>query len=176
MSKLKGKFIRVRRKQAGSDLGRLIRSRREELGLSCAELGRKMEISRAAISKIELGGTRLSQNGVPLGRLAKALKIDIARIEALRPKRRLKQIPADSRTLGGFLIRRRLDLNLTQQEVAKRSGLWLSTIRDIEKGRRYPQDSSLSKLAGALEFRVSREPTSQSGRWSRFDVSRFTLF
>lgn len=170
------RFVGWQRKQADSDLGRLIRSRREGLGLSCAELGRKLGISRAAMSQIELGETRLSQNDIKFAKLAKALRIDIAKLKALRLKKRLKQIPADPRTLGGFLTIRRLKLNLTQREVVERSGLHIHTIGTIEKNRHCPRRSSLDKLAGVLEFRVSREPASQSGRRSGFDVSRLTLF
>lgn len=170
------KFLGRRRKQGKVGLGSLIRSRREELGFSCAELGRILGISRAAMSQIELGRTRLSQNGIRLEQLAKALNFGIAKLEALRPKKRLKQKPADPSTLGGFLTVRRLKLNLTQREVAERSGLHIHTIWTIEKNRHCPQNNTLDKLAGALEFRVPRELASQSGRrWSRFDVSRLTL-
>jgi len=41
--------------------------------------------------------------------------------------------------------------NLTQRELAKRSGLALTTINEIETGKRQPRPSTLHRLAAALD-------------------------
>lgn len=54
-----------------------------------------------------------------------------------------------------ILKQRRLQLELSQEEVAKRSGLARSYVCDVERGARHPSFRNLSILAAALDLRVS---------------------
>lgn len=52
------------------------------------------------------------------------------------------------------LIRIRLDLNLTQEELAKRAGVPQSVIARLESGRHLPSLRSLDKIAKKLGLQV----------------------
>ncbi|MBL6458877.1 helix-turn-helix transcriptional regulator [Belnapia sp. T6] len=52
--------------------------------------------------------------------------------------------PEQSRAARGWL-------DWTQEELAKRAGVSLSTVRDFEKGRRAPIPNNLAALRSALE-------------------------
>jgi transcriptional regulator with XRE-family HTH domain len=52
--------------------------------------------------------------------------------------------PEQSRAARGWL-------NMTQDELAKRAGVALSTVRDFEKGRRNPIGNNLLAIQRALE-------------------------
>jgi transcriptional regulator with XRE-family HTH domain len=53
--------------------------------------------------------------------------------------------------LADLLLAHRQRAGLTQQELARRSGVAVRTVRDIEQGRvRAPRPASLVRLAGAL--------------------------
>jgi transcriptional regulator with XRE-family HTH domain len=59
-------------------------------------------------------------------------------------------------TLGSNLRAARKRLDLTQEEVAARSGVQAGEISRIESGKRDPQVSTLEKLAAALELPPGR--------------------
>jgi DNA-binding XRE family transcriptional regulator len=68
-----------------------------------------------------------------------------------REQARLTPFEAVARTV----IRRRIDLNLTQEQLAKRVGTSLSSISRIERGQ-YPNSKQmLLRLAAALELDTS---------------------
>jgi transcriptional regulator with XRE-family HTH domain len=46
---------------------------------------------------------------------------------------------------------KRVDLDLTLQQLSKKSGLSASYLNEIEKGKKYPKPEKISKLAQALE-------------------------
>jgi transcriptional regulator with XRE-family HTH domain len=56
-------------------------------------------------------------------------------------------------SLGKNLRAARKKLDLTQQEVAERSGVQAGEISRIEHGKRDPQISTVEKLAAAVEVR-----------------------
>jgi transcriptional regulator with XRE-family HTH domain len=58
--------------------------------------------------------------------------------------------------LGRAVARRRHELNLTQEELALRSGLHQRWISNVETGKRNPSYGSLRRLAGALELSTSQ--------------------
>lgn len=68
-------------------LGRLIRKRRKELGLSQFQLAKKAGISRAYLSKIELGEYPLNtkKSDYLIARFAQILELDYSRLQAARP-------------------------------------------------------------------------------------------
>ena len=53
---------------------------------------------------------------------------------------------------GEWLRRRRRGLDLTQQELAKRVGCGVTTIRKIEAGERRPSKALAAQLVGCLEL------------------------
>ena len=46
---------------------------------------------------------------------------------------------------------KRVDLDLTLQTLSKKSGLSVSYLNEIEKGKKYPKPEKITKLAYALE-------------------------
>lgn len=79
---------RPKEKPASSGMGELVRSRRKKLGLSQGQLAKKLRRTRQEVSSIELGKVRLSSDGVALARFARALKLDVARLKSVQPKRK----------------------------------------------------------------------------------------
>jgi transcriptional regulator with XRE-family HTH domain len=57
--------------------------------------------------------------------------------------------------LGIAVRQRRLELGLTQEQLALRSGLHQRWISNVETGRRNPSDSSLRRLARSLDVAPS---------------------
>ncbi len=145
-------------KPAASGTGELVRSRRKELGLSQRGLARKLRLSWQEISNIELGKVRLSSDGVHLTKLARALKLDMATLEAVRPKPRPKgRLRAAPNTLGWFLARRRLELGLTQARLGERAQVAPIDISAFERGRRRPDPRTLVKISAALGCEIPVE-------------------
>jgi transcriptional regulator with XRE-family HTH domain len=58
--------------------------------------------------------------------------------------------------LGEVVRRRRLALDLSQEELASRAGVHRTYLSDIERGARNITITVLTRLAEALEMRVSR--------------------
>lgn len=57
--------------------------------------------------------------------------------------------------VGENVKRRRAELDITQAECARRSGLPVSEIAAIEAGEREPLSDTLLRLSAALEWQVS---------------------
>jgi transcriptional regulator with XRE-family HTH domain len=55
-------------------------------------------------------------------------------------------------SLGPAVLKRRAELNLSQEEVAKRAGLHRTYVSDIERDARNISVASLIQLASALEL------------------------
>ncbi len=77
-------FLGWQRKPTSSKLGRFIRKRRRELGMNGSELAKKLHVSRQFVDQIELGKCSLSGNDKRIEQLAKLLKLDIRRLQAVR--------------------------------------------------------------------------------------------
>lgn len=58
--------------------------------------------------------------------------------------------------LGKNLLAARKKLDLTQEEVAERSGVQAGEVSRIERGQRDPKVSTLERLAAALEVAPGR--------------------
>ena len=58
--------------------------------------------------------------------------------------------------LGDVVRRRRLALNLSQEELAGRAGVHRTYLSDIERGSRNITITVLARLSDALEVKVSR--------------------
>jgi predicted ATPase/transcriptional regulator with XRE-family HTH domain len=69
-------------------------------------------------------------------------------------------LSADDRpvTFGDWLKRRRLDLDLTQAELAQRAGCSVAGLRKIETGERRPSKQLAALLAEALEIAPDEQP------------------
>jgi transcriptional regulator with XRE-family HTH domain len=67
--------------------------------------------------------------------------------------------------LGDRLRRQRIAAGLTQEELARRSGLSVRAISDMERGRtRRPQRSTLSQIVGALDAARAESGQAESGQ------------
>jgi transcriptional regulator with XRE-family HTH domain len=67
-------------------------------------------------------------------------------------------VPGDGdsqRALGRAVAARRHELELTQEQLALRSGLHQRWVSNVETGKRNPSYASLKRLADALELRTS---------------------
>lgn len=71
------------------------------------------------------------------------------------PATQNKKIKASVFALGARLQARRLELDLTQEELAEKAEVSTSLIRQIETGHRVPSLPMLVYLAGLLELEVS---------------------
>lgn len=151
------KFVRYSYKETSSSLGRLIRTQRTELGLSIRGLAKRLDVSIQYVNQIEFGLSSLNRNDKMIERLATILKLDVAKLKEVRSKRRLKKSMTDPNTLGGFLTARRLELDLSQRELAERAGTGTKIVSAIETGRKKPDQALLSRLAKALECEVPLE-------------------
>jgi transcriptional regulator with XRE-family HTH domain len=147
------KFTGSTLKETKNKLGKLVRTRRQELGLSLEALAKKMNISRQFVSQIELGRSRLTGSSDKIELLAKVLDLDVHKLEAVRPLRRSKAMIL-SNSLGRLLIIKRLELRLSQREIAERAELHTSIISAYERGRRRPSAYVLNKLAKALNCEI----------------------
>ena len=148
-------------KATSSILGQKIRTGRKRLGLSQNELAEELQVDRQYVSQIESGKIPLSlgdrKGDAMIKRLALILQLDIDELQAVRPKRRLKQKKVKRGTLGGFSTARRLELGITQEEVARRVERSPRWVCGVENGRIFPKDELLDRLAKALECEIPLE-------------------
>ncbi len=149
-------IIKQRQKETASELGQLIRSRRKELTMSLAELGNKVGVTRQHVSLIELGRIRLNGNKNIMVKISKALGLDLKAMENLIPRRKLKK-SKEVNSLGGFLSGKRIELDLTQSELGRRTKLPGSYICQIELGKIIPRNKNLLKISEALSCEIPNE-------------------
>lgn len=67
-----------------------------------------------------------------------------------------KQTIGDMDHFGGNLRAARKRLGITQEEVARRSGVHVTEVSRIEAGKRDPKVSTLERLAKAVEMEPGR--------------------
>ncbi|MBU6454259.1 MAG: helix-turn-helix domain-containing protein [Cyanobacteria bacterium REEB67] len=58
--------------------------------------------------------------------------------------------------LGRVIIQRRKKIDMTQTELATKSGVDRSFISDLERGKRHPSFGTVNKIATGLNMRYSR--------------------
>ncbi|HLD18286.1 MAG TPA: helix-turn-helix domain-containing protein [Patescibacteria group bacterium] len=164
-------------KRPDGELGRLVRERREKLGMTPDILAKKLGVTRQYVNYIELGKCCLSENDDLIARLAKILELDVKVLEAVRPKRRLKK-KKNPTSLGDFLTDWRQGLSLTQEEVAKHLKISLSTVSSIERGRLRPSLNVLGRFATILDCQIPLEffptPVGHTGPKPRSKIERKT--
>jgi len=64
-------------------------------------------------------------------------------------------IPMDSRKIGELIQKRRLQLKLTQKDVAEMTGMTFKSISEIELGIRNPTLNTLNKILEILGLAIS---------------------
>ena len=146
-------FIGITRKPTTSDLGRLVRRRRKELAMSISQLAKKLRVSQQYVNQIEFGQCRLSKNDNMIERLSQVLKLDVNELQAVRPKPKPKLKERET-PLGNFLTKRRLELHLSQMQVAQRAKTFPSHISQIERGDYCPGRLILERISKALECEI----------------------
>ncbi|SFV03805.1 helix-turn-helix domain-containing protein [Alicyclobacillus macrosporangiidus] len=66
--------------------------------------------------------------------------------------------------LIGALVMRRKSIGLTQEELAKRTGLKQSAVARLESGNTVPKLDTLIRVADALDLNLTLEPKNDHGR------------
>jgi transcriptional regulator with XRE-family HTH domain len=151
------KFTVTTRKESRSELGQLVRSRRKERGLSGQMLAERLKVSRQLVTQIELGQCPLSNNPDMIARLAQILEIDVNRLEAAKPERKLKTKVNNANDLSGFLTAKRLELHLNQRELGELIDISEGCICAFETGRLRPGAKTLDKLSKAFGCGIPSE-------------------
>ena len=139
-----------------STIGRFLRSKRFELGLTQKEVAARAGISQQALSNIEIG-LRLPRSDT-IERLEKVIGEIPAHLISY-PQPRNKGVPFFSKkrtnALGKFVTKRRLELHLTQEQVAERLGVCRVVVARIETGTYKYVKNLLERLATALKCELN---------------------
>lgn len=131
----------------------MVRAGRKKLAMNGPQLAERLRVSRQFVSQIELGLCYLTNGDRMVKRLAKILKIDLGKLRAVRPRRRICQRKRGN-SLSNFLTERRVALLLTQAEVAERAGRSKDAIKRIELGTYHPSPLMLKQIGKALGCKV----------------------
>jgi len=143
------KFMIGARSSSTSEFGTLVKSCRLRQGLSLEDLAKKMNVSKAYMSRIEKERVSLNCSSDFVLNLAKTLRIEVSSLTSLIPGRRLKEIKGCGR-LGSFIASRRIGLNLTQGDLASKADTWATMISAIENDKRVPSARILANIAKVL--------------------------
>ena len=57
-------------------------------------------------------------------------------------------------SIGAQIVKRRVELGLTQEDLAERSGIAQPKISKIERGEQNPTEATLAKIGSALDGRL----------------------
>ncbi len=135
-------------------LGKIVLSKRKELGLTQEELGKKIGYSAQAISKFEDGSASLSVMVLPNLTQALNLKVnDIVGIsEEKEEEKEILSIPLLAKQIKQF----RKKLKLSQTEFGEKLSLSQRTIRNYEEGYSIPPISFLLKIYKVFSFPPSK--------------------
>jgi transcriptional regulator with XRE-family HTH domain len=168
------------------ELGELIRDRRLDMGLTQKQLATVASVSPQYLSDMERG----QATNVPLYTHV-ARKLD-AYFEGPMPTRPsqatleevigdIPAVPTSARTpeeIAAALLERRLELGLTQQQVAQAAGLNKETISKMERGERRSENVTLRAVARALRVdmphTIKRNP--EAAEPTEDDVEHYRLF
>ncbi|MDO8569503.1 MAG: helix-turn-helix domain-containing protein [bacterium] len=137
-----------------TEIGRIIRARRKGLGLTLKECAEKIGISRQAVSQIEFGKNR-GGNSKLIEDLAQFLDLDERELLLTRPERRLCQKKRET-PLGEFWTKMRIKQHLTMKQLATLAGVSEALVSENELGKHRPKNSTLKKIAWALECKIPR--------------------
>lgn len=130
-----------------TDLGRLIRSRREELGLTVSDLASRMNASERTIIAWELRRNKLSSHFAK--KLANALELERSDLVSFTGS---EKNSAQGR-VGQYIRFRRREMILSLSELARKLGVSLEWVRQVESGKIILRRSKyLGPLAEALQI------------------------
>lgn len=118
-------------------LGDRLRLAREARGLSLAALGKMCGLSTTYLSEIERGESRPAIQ--TLRRLSEALQVSLPTL-----------LEGTNNELGNRIKSLRETLGLSRAELAKKAGLSLSMITQLENGQTRPSLETVERLAGVL--------------------------
>lgn len=121
-------------------IGEIIRKARMDKGLQTKELAQALEVSPDSVINWELRGRKPRYRHI--GMLEKILGINLP-VSLL-----YKGYPAKAETISQKIKRKRLELSLSQKELARMLGVNKDTIKDWEdgKGMKKPVASSSKKI------------------------------
>jgi len=155
------RFVGTTRRETKSELGQLIRTRRKELGMSIKRLAKKLNVSQQFINQIEFGKCNLSKGDETIVKIAQALELDVNKLKAVRPEKKRKQLgklmTERVTPLGKFITTRRLELQLSQADVARSANSHTSLVSNLERGVCRPGDCTLKRISEALECEIPAE-------------------
>lgn len=122
-------------------VGKWLRKQREELGFSQQEISEMSTVTRAKLSKIELGRIVQPREGT-LRLLCEALYIPYEQL--------LAETTFPSADLGRKLRYLRQKMGITQRQLSKMCESSYSAIQKIEQGKYYPTPKTLQKILKTL--------------------------
>ena len=135
------------------EIGERIRQCRERIGMTQDELAQATGYkSRSSINKIEKGGNDLPQSKIVI--FAKAL--------STTPSYLMGWEELDTR-FGDIIKNRRLELGLSLEEIAQKTGLSVNSIILYENNQRQPSDLILGYFREALE--IDLPARAHNGYW-----------
>lgn len=144
----------VSMKPCKTELGKFLRAKRLEKGLTQEDVAKYCGVSAVNISKIETGTIRpcrCFEKSKIYPKLAKLFGVDEAEIKALIPEK----FEAESKTeLGRFIRARRKTLGLSIKEFAERLHVRIYFIRQIEIAGKTILYKRARQIANALEIDV----------------------
>jgi DNA-binding XRE family transcriptional regulator len=156
---------RIKRK-IESQFGRCIQAQRIELGITCAEMARELNITTQAYCMIEHGIIKLTNTRGRVIEIARILSLDHEKLAALlTPRRAAKRLVNRARsepevqTLGTFLLARRLELQMSQSKVAEKACIAVGTYCHLELHplKRTPYRSTIRLIELALDCTIPPE-------------------
>jgi transcriptional regulator with XRE-family HTH domain len=131
--------------------GNFIRNRRLTLGLSQQALANTLEISKNAVSLLELGKVNICKLD-RLALLSLALKTDQAEIQAVL----MDEVSQDLPPIGKFLLALRMQLGLSQTQLARTIKISVSYLNSLELGR-VAGKPLLQKIQGIFHIEIPSE-------------------
>jgi len=121
--------------------GEQIRAFREERGYTLQELAKRAKLSLSYLSEIERGSKRPSLKTID--KLAAAL--NVAKTQFIEG-----DLTDTGLSLGDKIRMLRSEKNLSLQELARKAGISLSYLSEIERGTVYPAVSTLKRIVEVL--------------------------
>ena len=143
-------------------LGKMVRAGRRKLEMNGSQLAERLRVSRQFGKQIELGLCRLTNTNQVVKQLAKILKLDANKLRTVRPRRRICRRRREN-PLSNFLTKRRVELLLTQAEVAERAGRSTAAVARLELGTYHPSPLMLKQIEKALRCKIPFSPARPRG-------------
>jgi transcriptional regulator with XRE-family HTH domain len=144
-----------------SEFGKLIRKKRNEIGVSQQELADRMGFSRAYISLMEIGEADSQHRPETITKFTEALSIDEDSLRLLKD-----EVFADSFSklihdnsgkfyVGSIILLLRRSSFLTREELSKKTGISVGTLLKIEKNLVRPRVDKFLKILKQLNEELS---------------------